>query len=69
MHFLILLLLFSFTEDGDEIRHAWYQWVCFVLFFQAVLCYFPHYLWKSWEGERERERKTDKQAETKEDST
>ena len=38
------------TEDGDEIRHAWYQWVCFVLFLQAVLCYVPHYLWKSWEG-------------------
>jgi len=38
------------TEDGDEIRHAWYQWVCFVLFFQAVLCYLPHFIWKSWEG-------------------
>ena len=38
------------NEDGSEIRHAWYQWVCFVLFLQAVLCYVPHYLWKSWEG-------------------
>merc|ERR1711971_841489 len=38
------------TDDGDEIRHAWYQWVCFVLFFQAVLCYLPHFIWKSWEG-------------------
>merc|ERR1712018_885288 len=35
---------------GDELRHAWYQWVCFVLFGQALLFYFPHYLWKSWEG-------------------
>jgi len=38
------------TENGDEIRHAWYQWVCFVLFFQAVLCYVPHFIWKNWEG-------------------
>jgi len=42
--------LVEVTEDGDEIRHAWYQWVVFVLFFQAVLCYLPHFLWKSWEG-------------------
>merc|ERR1712172_235986 len=35
--------------NGDEIRHAWYQWVCFVLFLQALMCYVPHYLWKSWE--------------------
>ena len=42
--------LVEVTEEGDEIRHAWYQWVVFVLFFQALLCYFPHFLWKSWEG-------------------
>jgi len=42
--------LVSVTEEGDEIRHAWYQWVFFVLLFQAVLCYFPHFLWKTWEG-------------------
>ena len=24
------------TEEGDEIRHAWYQWVVFVLFFQVL---------------------------------
>jgi len=42
--------LVDVTEEGDEIRHAWYQWVVFVLFFQALLCYFPHFLWKSWEG-------------------
>lgn len=42
--------LIKVTEDGDEIRHAWYQWVVFVLFFQAILCYIPHFLWKSWEG-------------------
>ena len=45
------------TEEGDEIhhaflsmRHAWYQWIVFVLFSQAILCYIPHFLWKSWEG-------------------
>ena len=42
--------LVDVTENGDEIYHAWYQWVSFVLFFQAVLFYFPHWLWKYWEG-------------------
>eukprot|EP00092_Neocalanus_flemingeri_P035835 GFUD01039015.1.p1 GENE.GFUD01039015.1~~GFUD01039015.1.p1 ORF type:complete len:398 (-),score=70.77 GFUD01039015.1:273-1466(-) len=42
--------LVEVTEEGDEIRHAWYQWVVFVLGFQAILCYLPHFLWKSWEG-------------------
>ena len=42
----------GWTKDGDEIRHAWYQWVPFILFFQAVLCYIPHYLWKAAEGEK-----------------
>lgn len=42
--------LISVNADGEELRHAWYQWVVFVLFFQAVLCYIPHFLWKSWEG-------------------
>jgi len=37
-------------KNGDEIRHAWYQWVCFILFLQAVLCYIPRYIWKNWEG-------------------
>lgn len=42
--------LMKTTKKGDEIRHAWYQWVAFVILFQALLCYFPHFLWKSWEG-------------------
>ena len=42
--------LIRVTEEGDEIRHAWYQWVTFALCFQALLCYIPHYLWKAWEG-------------------
>jgi len=40
----------GFTQYGDEIRHAWYQWVCFILFIQAVMCYLPHYIWKTCEG-------------------
>ena len=38
-------------KKGDELRHhKYYQWVCFTLFFQAMLFYMPHYLWKMWEG-------------------
>lgn len=29
---------------------AYYQWVCFMLFFQAALFYLPYYIWKNWEG-------------------
>ena len=29
-----------------------FQWVCFVLFFQAGLFYVPRYLWKATEGGR-----------------
>lgn len=30
--------------------HSYYQWVCFVLFLQAIFFYVPRYLWKVWEG-------------------
>ena len=36
---------------NDEIRHhAYYQWVPFVLFAQAISFYLPHLFWRSWEG-------------------
>jgi hypothetical protein len=39
------------TGYGEEVRyHKYYQWVCFFLFFQAMLFYIPRYLWKTWEG-------------------
>nr|ACO10288.1 Innexin inx2 [Caligus rogercresseyi] len=37
-------------RNGNEIYHAWYQWVHMVLFIQALLCYFPRWLWESLEG-------------------
>ncbi|XP_035429746.1 innexin shaking-B isoform X2 [Spodoptera frugiperda] len=38
-------------EDmSDRKIYKYYQWVCFCLFFQAMLFYAPRWLWKSWEG-------------------
>lgn len=40
---------------GDEhVYHAYYQWVCFMLFMQAILFYMPYYIWTSWECKRMR---------------
>lgn len=37
----------------DELRvHKYYQWVCFVLFFQAIAFYLPRLIWKRLEGGR-----------------
>jgi len=36
--------------DGEVKYHKYYQWVCFTLFFQAILFYIPRYLWKVWEA-------------------
>lgn len=39
------------TQDPLERRyHKYYQWVCFCLFFQAILFYIPRWLWKNWEA-------------------
>lgn len=37
-------------EAGPVHYHAYYQWVPFVLFLQAIMFYFPHYLWKTFDG-------------------
>lgn len=50
---IILPGVASHVEGEDEVKyHKYYQWVCFVLFFQAMLFYVPRYLWKTWEGGR-----------------
>ncbi len=41
----------GWTQEGDELRHAWYQLVPCLLFIQAVFCYLPHLVWKKFEGE------------------
>lgn len=41
------------AAGGESVKyHKYYQWVCFVLFFQAMFFYGPRYLWKMWEGGR-----------------
>lgn len=38
------------TPGEPKKYHSYYQWVCFVLFLQAIFFYVPRYLWKVWEG-------------------
>lgn len=42
------------TEGKKKVYHAYYQWVCFVLFFQALFFYLPRYFWKTFEGGKTR---------------
>ncbi|GBP45043.1 Innexin inx3 [Eumeta japonica] len=38
------------NDYNEEKRiHAYYQWVPFMLFFQGILFYAPHWIWKTWE--------------------
>ncbi|XP_023237365.1 innexin inx2-like [Centruroides sculpturatus] len=41
----------KYKPGEKRIYHAYYQWVCFMLFFQAILFFAPHYLWTIWEGD------------------
>ncbi|XP_035727500.1 innexin inx3-like [Vespa mandarinia] len=37
-------------DYNEEKRyHSYYQWVPFMLFFQGILFYVPHWMWKQWE--------------------
>ena len=36
----------------DQVVHAYYQWVPFMLFLQGVMFYVPHYLWKTFEDKK-----------------
>lgn len=40
----------DFNEESAKKYHTYYQWVCFVLFFQACACYTPKFLWDTFEG-------------------
>ncbi|XP_065582705.1 innexin shaking-B-like [Artemia franciscana] len=40
----------SNTLEGERKYVKYYQWVCFCLFFQAILFYVPRWLWKNWEA-------------------
>ncbi|XP_032666520.1 innexin inx1 [Odontomachus brunneus] len=40
----------DFGEVSERKYYTYYQWVCFLLFFQALLCWVPQWLWNFWEG-------------------
>lgn len=42
----------DFTDGADVKYHKYYQWVCLMLFLQALCFYIPRWLWKAWEGGR-----------------
>lgn len=42
----------TYSPGEKRVYHKYYQWVCFVLFFQAISFYIPRYIWKIFEGNR-----------------
>lgn len=42
----------KYTPGEDKVYHAYYQWVCFVLFLQGMMFYIPRYLWKNAESHK-----------------
>lgn len=39
----------AYEGQGERRIHSYYQWVPFVLFFQGILFYLPHWIWKQCE--------------------
>lgn len=37
------------NDNDEKTYHSYYQWVPFVLFFQGIMFYVPHWIWKNWE--------------------
>ncbi|CAG0889851.1 unnamed protein product, partial [Darwinula stevensoni] len=42
--------LINGIDEDSKRYYTYYQWVVFVLFLQAILCYIPKWLWDMWEG-------------------
>ncbi|XP_035776236.1 innexin inx1-like [Anopheles albimanus] len=42
----------DFDDEDAKKYYTYYQWVCFVLFFQAMACYTPKFIWTAVEGGR-----------------
>lgn len=42
----------KYRPGEERVYHKYYQWVCFVLFFQAACFYAPRYIWKICEANR-----------------
>ncbi|KAF9795539.1 hypothetical protein SFRURICE_004911, partial [Spodoptera frugiperda] len=40
----------EYDSTQEKKYYTYYQWVCFVLFFQAIMCYTPKFLWDAFEG-------------------
>lgn len=38
-----------YAPEDKRTFHSYYQWVPFMLFFQGLLFYLPHWIWKNWE--------------------
>lgn len=40
----------EYDSTAEKKYYTYYQWVCFVLFLQAIMCYTPKFLWDACEG-------------------